>query len=642
MADFARLVEYFRRPDVEELILQTGKVIAIKLNGQLRPLTRTPLSEVQLASLVGPTALGGCLGRLDRGVQEVELDGPDGLKLRAKIWRGAQPLSVRVYRAAPQPNVAPGVPESSDLRIESNAISIDPEPTPPPRTPETAGDLELQADSGPSLELDRSQPQLADEGDHFASPSQDSDYSNYTNHDPAPVPSPAPRTSPSPSPGFSSPDPSITNIEQTAKRAEPPPPVRSAQTSAPAGDSEHSPDERAVHLSADPPATIDYRLRELLHEGRRLDASDIHLVSDRKALVRRFGNLAPHGEILTHDATLEMLVSALSPRDRDQFERLGYADFALEDEVAGRFRANLCRHKYGVKGCFRVLPNRPYSMDELGLPHELSAVLDYHQGLAIVAGPNGQGKSTTLAALVDLLNRNRAVHIITVEDPVEVLHPIAKAVISQRQVGRDTRSFHSALKAALREDPDVIVIGELRDRETVEMALSAAETGHLVIATMNTPSGAKTIGRLIDLFPPDDQAQVRATLAGALMIVAAQRLVPNADRTRRVAAVELITGGIPLWSLIRDSKLFQLPGLMQRGRRMGMIRLEDSLRELFAAGTIDEMTMQRAIALERGANADDPTEESETSPAAANSTPTPDSPPQGRVAGLRGLLSRKS
>jgi twitching motility protein PilT len=199
-----------------------------------------------------------------------------------------------------------------------------------------------------------------------------------------------------------------------------------------------------------------------------------------------------------------------------------------------------------------------------------------------------------MAALVDLVNRQKPHHIITVEDPIEVVHPIRKAVISQRQVGLHTASFHRALKAALREDPDVIVIGELRDRETVEMALQAAETGHLVIASMSTPSGAKTIDRLIDMFPPDDQAQVRSTLAGALKIVVSQRLVPAADRSRMVAAAELITGNIPLWSLIRENKLFQLPSLLQRGRNYGMIRVEDSLNELLARGVIDEAAARAA------------------------------------------------
>ena len=189
-----------------------------------------------------------------------------------------------------------------------------------------------------------------------------------------------------------------------------------------------------------------------------------------------------------------------------------------------------------------------------------------------------------MAALVDLFNSERSVHIITVEDPVEVIHPIKKAIVSQREIGAHTKGFHSALKGSLREDPDVIAIGELRDRETVEKALEAAETGHLVFATMSTPSGASTIDRLIDMFPPDDQSQVRATLAGVLKFVVSQRLIPRKDGDGRVVAVELLTGGMALWTLIRDDKLFQLPSLLQRGRAFGMIRIEDSLNELLASG----------------------------------------------------------
>ena len=250
------------------------------------------------------------------------------------------------------------------------------------------------------------------------------------------------------------------------------------------------------------------------------------------------------------------------------------------------------KQRTGLKGCFRLIMSEPPALESLGLPDELRQMLNYHQGLVVVSGPNGAGKTTTLAALVDLFNSERSVHIITVEDPVEVMHPIKKAIVSQREVGSHTKSFHAALKGSLREDPDVIAIGELRDRETVEKALEAAETGHLVFATMSTPSGASTIDRLIDMFPPDDQSQVRATLAGALKFVVSQRLVPRKDGHGRAVAVELLTGGMALWTLIRDDKLYQLPSLLQRGRGFGMIRIEDSLNELLAAGTISMETAQ--------------------------------------------------
>jgi twitching motility protein PilT len=201
-----------------------------------------------------------------------------------------------------------------------------------------------------------------------------------------------------------------------------------------------------------------------------------------------------------------------------------------------------------------------------------------------VTGPTGHGKTTTLAALVGLINETTTNHVITVEDPVEFVHPKRKAMISQREVGTHTASFTSALKASLREDPDVIAVGELRDTETVRMALAASETGHLVIGTMNTPSAAKTIDRLIDLFPPGDQQQVRMTLAGGLRMVVSQRLLPNADRTGLVAAAEVLPGSIALWNMIRDDKTYQIPSLQQRGRSAGIVRLDDSLVDLVNAG----------------------------------------------------------
>jgi twitching motility protein PilT len=213
---------------------------------------------------------------------------------------------------------------------------------------------------------------------------------------------------------------------------------------------------------------------------------------------------------------------------------------------------------------------------------------------------------------------------------VEFVHPIKKAVVSQREVGSHTKSFHSALKASLREDPDVIAIGELRDRETVEKALEAAETGHLVFATMSTPSGASTIDRLIDMFPPDDQSQVRATLAGVLKFVVSQRLVPRKDGTGRVVAAELLTGGMALWTLIRDDKLYQLPSLLQRGRAFGMIRIEDSLNGLLSAGIISVEDAKRFANDDRGIGASQP--------------PRPEAPPtpeRGRKGSMRDIFSKK-
>ncbi len=326
----------------------------------------------------------------------------------------------------------------------------------------------------------------------------------------------------------------------------------------------------------------------LVREARQRGATDLHLAAEREPQARVLGTLVTLGDSMSAAAVDDLLRPLLDGAQRAQLEERGYVDTALEIEGGGRVRANISRVRLGLKGSFRLISQVPPSLEHLGLPKELARVTTYHQGLVVIAGPSGHGKTTTLAALVELINTHKAHHILTIEDPVEIVYPRRKSVVSQREVGSHTRSFATALKASLREDPDVIVIGELRDRETVEIALTAAETGHLVMATMSTPSAAKTLDRLIDMFPPDDQQQVRTSLAAALKFVVAQRLLPSADGEGVVVAVELLTGVIPLAALIRDNKLYQVGSLQQRGRAFGMIRLDDSLAEHVRAGRLLE------------------------------------------------------
>ena len=374
------------------------------------------------------------------------------------------------------------------------------------------------------------------------------------------------------------------------------PPPRAMAGSAPAsGEVAAEPRAQSKAAAAARPAlaAVPGSLTAILAAARAHGASDVHVVSGRPVLVRAAGELLPWGSALSHEAVEAMLLPLLDAQQRETLQTRGYVDLGTEREGAGRLRVNVSRQKTGLKGSFRLVMEPLPTLESLGLPAELAKVTNYHQGFVVIAGPSGHGKTTTLAALVDIINSSKPHHILTVEEPVEFVHHPKKAVVSQRDVGPHTNSFATALKASLREDPDVIVIGELRDRETVEIAITAAETGHLVIATMSTPSAAKTIDRLIDLFPPADQQQVRVTLAGALKFVVAQRLLPNVDGDGFVAAVELITGNAPLWAMIRENKLFQLPNLQQRGRAFGMIRFDDSLIELVRAGKITEETAQR-------------------------------------------------
>ena len=347
---------------------------------------------------------------------------------------------------------------------------------------------------------------------------------------------------------------------------------------------------------------------ELVLDARARGASDLHVAAEREPQARVLGALASLGPVLDEGAVEQLLRPLLDDAQQARLAERGYVDSAIEVDGGGRLRANISRARLGLKGSFRLVSAAPSSLEELGLPKELARVTSYHQGLVVIAGPSGHGKTTTLAALVELVNANKAHHILTVEDPVEILYPREKALVSQREVGSHTHTFATALKASLREDPDVIVIGELRDRETVEIALTAAETGHLVLATMSTPSAAKTLDRLIDMFPADDQQQVRVSLAAALKFVVAQRLLPSADGQSVSAAVELLTGVLPLAALIRDNKLYQVGSLQQRGRSFGMIRLDDSLAELVRAGRITKETALRsaeskkelALTLEKG------------------------------------------
>jgi twitching motility protein PilT len=348
------------------------------------------------------------------------------------------------------------------------------------------------------------------------------------------------------------------------------------------------------------PGSGEQRLASLMALARTRGASDVHLFSGQPARLRLSGELAPSGPALPHDAVKQMLLSPLTPTQLGELEERGHVETAIELEGAGRVRANICRQRAGLKGSFRLVPAEPESLDELGLPQQLATVLGQQQGVVLIAGPAGQGKSTTQAALVHLFNESRPVHVITIEEPIEVIHGIRRAVVSQREVGVHTNSFPQALRAALREDPDVIVVGELRDARTAEMVLTACQTGHLVLTTINAPSAQRAIERFIDLFPSDQQGAVRTVLAGALKLVAAQRLLRRADGTGMVPAVEIVTGGIALWTLIRDEKLFQLPALQRRGRQLGMVSLADAVDLLVQQDLVTKEEAQSVVAEPNG------------------------------------------
>lgn len=390
-------------------------------------------------------------------------------------------------------------------------------------------------------------------------------------------------------------------------------------------------------------------LDDILQAAREAGASDLHLVAGRPPLFRVSGKLLPRGnDAITPEALERMMAPKIPDRLRSQLAHDGSCDFALDDAKTGRLRVNMTRQRTGLKASFRLITPEIPTLAGLGLPDSIALATRHHQGLIVLTGPTGHGKTTTLAAIVDIINSETSHHVITVEDPIEYVHPRKKAMMSQREVGTNTRSFQAALKGSLREDPDVIVVGELRDTETVRMALSASETGHLVLGTMNTPSAAKTIDRLIDLFPPADQQQVRVTLAGGLRLVVSQRLLPRKDGPGMVVAAEMLPGSVPLWNLIRESKTWQIPSLQQRGKGFGIIRLDDSLADLVRAGKVSlEDAMAVAEAPEEfeanvaGKKPAAPAPQAAAAPAPQEAAKAPEAEPQKGLLGRAGALFGK-
>ena len=345
--------------------------------------------------------------------------------------------------------------------------------------------------------------------------------------------------------------------------------------------------------TARPAAGTAGALQRILARAVQLKASDVHLHSGSTIQVRIHGKLRPlEGETGSPD-TEKILLEVLTAEQRKHFEENHDLDFAYSVSGVGRFRGNIYRQQRGIDGVFRPIPPSPPTLEELGLPQSLGRLTDFHQGLVLVTGPAGCGKSSTMAALVNLINEQRPDHVIIVEDPIEYVHASKRAVINQRQVLTQTVSFGAALRAALREDPDVIVIGELRDLETISLAISAAETGHLVMATLHTNNTIRTVNRILDVFPPKQQSQIRAMVSESLRAIVSQRLLPTADGSRRVPAIEILLVKPAISNLIREQKTFQIRSILQTARSEGMVLLDDSLAELVKAGTISKEVARR-------------------------------------------------
>jgi len=640
MAYIKELLDHLLRPEVTELALATARNPCVKVSGAYEIVDRTILSSDEIlmmlmvaggarhVDLLGPKATmwgvrvegigaisvaavlvkGSVQARFSRmNAETAQKAGlasvpppADASPVPGLIVPGA-PLEPRIDVTSPKKDVAildaPDEPFDVDLATSDNLSSVSPSTdaapiSAPPAPVSSPPMLDL---GGPTFELDL---------DRVAPPARGS------------------------APGGSAP-PMDGPARVAASAASAPPPPRASLR---------------VEFK------VDDSIDDVLLAARSEGASDLHLVAGRPALFRLAGRLLPRGEPIDPDRLVRILMPRIPARLHSQLEHDGSCDFALHDAKIGRARVNVTRQRTGLKASFRIISNEIPTLASLGLPEAIGNATHHHQGLIVITGPTGHGKTTTMAAIVDIINSNTTHHVITVEDPIEYIHPRKKAMLSQREVGSNTKSFAAALKGSLREDPDVIIVGELRDTETVRMALAASETGHLVIGTMNTPSAAKTIDRLIDLFPPGDQAQVRITLAGGLRLIVAQRLLPRQDGPGMVAAAELLPGSIPLWNLIRDNKTYQIPSLQQRGKGFGIIRLDDSLAELV---NTFKVTAEDAILV-----ADSPEELESTlsgkrlqetppvntegikAPASVAAAPPPEAAPNAPVGGAKGLLNR--
>jgi twitching motility protein PilT len=328
---------------------------------------------------------------------------------------------------------------------------------------------------------------------------------------------------------------------------------------------------------------------DLLRLGVEAGASDIHLGVSSPALMRRHGTLQPlyhDAQILTPANTEALARSFLNEAQLKHLEEVKGLDFSRDVPGLSRFRANIVRQRKGYDLVFRVINTTIRTLDQLGLPDSLKTLTQYHNGLVLITGAVGSGKSTTLAAMVDEVNRHRRDHIITLEDPIEYVFQPAGCQITQREVLTHTESFGAALRASLREDPDVIMVGEMRNLETIQLAITASETGHLVLATLHTSNAARTLDRILDAFPVEQQGQIRTMVSESLRGIVSQQLIPRLDGQGRVVALEIMVNTPAVANLIRESKTFMLPGIIQTGKKLGMRLMDDSLIELVQNGII--------------------------------------------------------
>lgn len=335
---------------------------------------------------------------------------------------------------------------------------------------------------------------------------------------------------------------------------------------------------------------------ELLSFAKKEKASDVHISSGEPPMIRIHGDMRKiDAPALNREDVHRMLYDILNDQQRKTYEEFHELDFAIAIGDSGRFRVNAFMQSRGESIVFRTIPTTIPTLEQLSMPKIVSDLTKKEKGLVLVTGPTGSGKSTTLAAMIDLINREEKCHILTIEDPIEFIHQSKNSLINQRELGAHTHSFANALRSALREDPDVILVGEMRDLETISLALTAAETGHLVFGTLHTSSAPKTVDRIIDVFPAEQQEQVRTMFSESLQAVITQQLVKKKDGSGRVAALEIMIGTSAVKNLIRENKIAQIPSSIQTGRQHGMQTMDQALLDIYQKDLVARESIEKLV-----------------------------------------------
>jgi twitching motility protein PilT len=556
MALIDRMIQAIYKYHAEELVLATGEKVTLAIGESRRPVSAEAATKQQIEVLLREIVPGHLAPEVGReGDHEFPYESPSGA-VRVRVERGEGFLRIRA------------IPLILDDELEPEAETpVPPRTAASPASP-AAGAVSADADDSEDRQEVATTRMIATPSllASYPPPAAPRDPSPASNAGVAPFAEPA---APAPSGSPAAGDESFASRTAPLSAAAPEP----APVAAPWGES----------VDSDRAGAMDDLFMKMVQEG----CSDLHLSTGNPPLFRKDGEIVPLGDgALLTEGEVRDLVLSITPRlKREEFEATHDTDFAHEVPAVGRFRCNLFLDRMGIGGVFRQIPMKIPTADELGLSKQILQLCELTKGLVLVTGPTGSGKSTTLAALIDHINRNRTAHIITIEDPIEFVHANQKCLINQREVGTHTEGFKEALRAALREDPDCILVGEMRDLETIAIAIETAETGHLVFGTLHTNTAASTVDRMIDQFPADRQSQVRTMLSESLKGVLSQTLCKKKGGGR-VAALEVLFVTAAVSNLIREGKAFQIPSIMQTGKGLGMVTLNDALMELVQKGVV--------------------------------------------------------